>query len=278
MEYVKHSQVAHSVTIGRTMRYPWLCAGAIALLVVMVLTACSSGNGTNTTIAAVSTATIAATPVNNSTATSTPAPSGSSPAATANSAANATPAANASRAAGRGNGQGAVTGKITAINGATWTITTPTGASLTVAITPQTVFGTANAPVPQSQFAVGSNVVIRGPQTGTTVNATQVNMRPNAIIGKITAINDTTWTITPQNGAALTVTITPQTTFGTAQAPVPRSQFTVGSTVVVRGQRTGTTVVATQIGIPQTGRGQGTARPATTAPGSGSAPMPTPGA
>jgi hypothetical protein len=268
MEHGENSRAVRGVAIGRrTVRFPWLCAGAIALLIVIVLTACSSGSGANTTISAASTATIAASPVNSSAATTSSAPSGSSPAPTANSAANATPAGAASRAAGRGNGQGAVIGKITAINGATWTITTPTGSTLTVAITPQTVFGTANAPVPQSQFAVGSNVVVRGPQTGTTVNATQVSMQPNAIIGKITAINDTTWTVTPQNGAALTVTITPQTTFGTAQAPMPQSQFTVGSMVVVRGQQTGTTVIATQISVPQAGRGQGTARAATLTPG-----------
>jgi riboflavin synthase alpha subunit len=55
-----------------------------------------------------------------------------------------------------------VRGKVTAENGSSWTVTTAKGKAVTVAITPQTQFGTKKQPATAAQFPVGAEVRVVG--------------------------------------------------------------------------------------------------------------------
>ncbi|KAA2266570.1 hypothetical protein F0L68_02200 [Solihabitans fulvus] len=67
-----------------------------------------------------------------------------------------------------------VTGQVTAENGDSWTVTTKAGKQFTVAITPQTQFGTKQQPGTKDQFPVGTAVRVAGQVSGTTVTASRV--------------------------------------------------------------------------------------------------------
>jgi hypothetical protein len=72
----------------------------------------------------------------------------------------------------------ALRGTISAENGNTWTVNTAKGAAYTINISPSTAFGTKKAPATAQSFQVGSQVVVRGPRTGTTVEATRIATAP----------------------------------------------------------------------------------------------------
>lgn len=65
-------------------------------------------------------------------------------------------------------------GTISAENANTWTVTSAKGVAYTVSITPTTAFGTKKAPATAQSFPVGSQVVVAGKPTGTTIDATRI--------------------------------------------------------------------------------------------------------
>jgi Domain of unknown function (DUF5666) len=67
-----------------------------------------------------------------------------------------------------------VRGQITAITATTWTVTTAKGKAFTVALSPQTVYGSKAAPATAAQFPVGTMVRVTGPRNGATVTATRI--------------------------------------------------------------------------------------------------------
>jgi electron transfer flavoprotein alpha subunit len=67
-----------------------------------------------------------------------------------------------------------VRGTITAETATTWTVTTAKGKAFTVAVGPQTVYGTKAAPATAAQFPVGTAVRVTGARNGTTVTATRI--------------------------------------------------------------------------------------------------------
>jgi hypothetical protein len=83
----------------------------------------------------------------------------------------APPAAAAPAKAGHAHG---LIGQITAENGSTWTINARNGTQHTVAITPQTQFGTKRTPGTAQQFPVGSTVHVSGTANGNTVTASRI--------------------------------------------------------------------------------------------------------
>ena len=95
--------------------------------------------------------------------------------------------------------------------------------------------------------------------------------RHGGIVGQISAINPSTWTVTTAKGVAYTVDITPTTAFGTKAAPSTASQFTMGEKVRVMGQRQDNTVTATRI-VQARNRGLVPAAPADSAPANPPAP------
>lgn len=70
-------------------------------------------------------------------------------------------------------------GTISAENANTWTVTSAKGVAYTVNITPTTAFGTKKTPATAQSFPVGSQVVVAGKPTGTTIDATRIAAPPN---------------------------------------------------------------------------------------------------
>jgi hypothetical protein len=73
-----------------------------------------------------------------------------------------------------------VRGEITAIRGGTWTVQPAKGNPVTVVVSDQTKFGTRKAPVPVSQFTVGTRVAVAGPRVGDRVQANRITIPPTA--------------------------------------------------------------------------------------------------
>ncbi len=69
----------------------------------------------------------------------------------------------------------AVFGKIATETANSWTLTKKDGSTVTVTITPQTVFGSKKNPEQASAFTVGEMVAVRGQVSGTTVTATDIS-------------------------------------------------------------------------------------------------------
>lgn len=65
-------------------------------------------------------------------------------------------------------------GRITAIDGSTWTVLNAAGKSLAVTITSGTRFGTAKVPATAADFAVGSAVVVVGDRSAGRITAARV--------------------------------------------------------------------------------------------------------
>jgi hypothetical protein len=80
----------------------------------------------------------------------------------------------ASTPAASGKAEQGVRGQITAITATTWTVTTAKGKAFTVAVSPQTVYGSKAAPATAAQFPVGTMVRVTGPRNGATVTATRI--------------------------------------------------------------------------------------------------------
>jgi hypothetical protein len=70
----------------------------------------------------------------------------------------------------------ALRGQITAETGSSWTVVNPKGRSFTVTISPTTKFGTSAVPATESQFTVGSSVMVRGVHSGNAVTAVRVQV------------------------------------------------------------------------------------------------------
>lgn len=64
-----------------------------------------------------------------------------------------------------------IIGQISTENGSTWTVTVPDGTPYSVSITPDTHFGTPQAPRTAQQFPVGTTVHVTGPVTGRAITA-----------------------------------------------------------------------------------------------------------
>ncbi|MGH9122413.1 MAG: hypothetical protein ACRDYC_10800 [Acidimicrobiales bacterium] len=72
-------------------------------------------------------------------------------------------------------------GTIATENGDTWTITNPAGKTITVTVTGTTQFGTKAHPEQESQFAVGSKVLVVGKRTSATdITARAMLTRPSS--------------------------------------------------------------------------------------------------
>lgn len=67
-----------------------------------------------------------------------------------------------------------VRGTVTAVNGGTWTVKTAKGVSMNVTVTPQTAFGTKQAPSSAASFPVGATIRVVGQRSGTTITATRI--------------------------------------------------------------------------------------------------------
>ena len=192
-----------------------------------------------------------------------------------------------------------VFGKVSAVNGATLTITGMTGPKGGTATT-YTVDATnakvmkANVASAVSNIAVGDTIMVQGTVNGTNVTATAIRdgfgMRPQGtkpqnqpksliqgngepvIGGSVTAVNGATLTVTNKSNVTYAVDATTATVIKMGTS-TPISSVVVGDNLVIQGTVNGTSVTATSI------IDQGSA-PAPVTPGTtqnAQAPKPRPG-
>lgn len=69
-------------------------------------------------------------------------------------------------------------GQLTALDGDRWTLSATGGATNTVLVNAQTVFGTPKAALDRARFTVGSQVAVTGPRSGDTVTAERIIIVP----------------------------------------------------------------------------------------------------
>ncbi|WP_158865898.1 DUF5666 domain-containing protein [Leifsonia sp. AG29] len=77
--------------------------------------------------------------------------------------------------------------------------------------------------------------------------AARARKQGHGLLGIVTGISATSWTIRSAAGETLTVTVGSSTAYGTANKPASASSFAVGQRVGIIGTRTGSTVNATRI-------------------------------
>lgn len=70
--------------------------------------------------------------------------------------------------------KGVVRGSVTKIDGSTWTLMTPRGATLTVDTSSSTSYGAPGQDQKASDFAVGDEVIVVGERSGATVTAARI--------------------------------------------------------------------------------------------------------
>lgn len=159
-------------------------------------------------------------------------------------------------------------GKVTAVNGTTLTITsqpdprTKTTKTFTVDATNATVMkstGTSSI----SAITVGSMVLVEGTVSGSTITATNIRVSDERfehgefagiksngqpiIEGKITAITDTTITVSSMNNVTYTVDASKAAIAKAGVQAAVMSNLSVGDMVIVQGAVTGSAVVAATI-------------------------------
>lgn len=69
-------------------------------------------------------------------------------------------------------------GQLTALDGDRWTLSATGGATNTVVVTAQTMFGTPKAALDRARFNVGTQVAVTGPRSGDTVTAERIIIVP----------------------------------------------------------------------------------------------------
>ena len=165
--------------------------------------------------------------------------------------------------------RGGVGGDITALTTTSLTVLERDGTSATYKLNGSTIVTNNRAASTAASLALGENVHLRLSATDATV-ATQVDVVPAHLAGKVTVVVGGTITVVGPDGKTGTIVTNTTTTFSKAGAPVTQSDVTVGSFVVAEGTfgSTPTTVDATTVGIGQPASRDG-------APGDG--PMNLPG-
>ena len=104
----------------------------------------------------------------------------------------------------------------------------------------------ASTPSQASSSIVASSSSAR-PEAAQTHAKAHHPKKKHEIVGVITAITGSTWSLRTHRNTVLTITTSSTTAYGTVKKPTTASSFTVGERVVVRGHRSGSTVTAKRI-------------------------------
>ncbi len=98
-----------------------------------------------------------------------------------------------------------------------------------------------------SGFAVGNNVMVQGTLSGNTISAKKVmaiNLPLGTVVGKITAVNGTTLTVSGSDSKSYTVLVANADIKAKGDKSSKLSNLTVGDSVLVKGDLDGTTITA----------------------------------
>ena len=165
----------------------------------------------------------------------------------------------------------AAVGTVKSVGDGTFTITSQDGTAVTVNVSSTTTYrdmGVTSASI--ANITVGEHVAVFGSDTSSTVTATSVAIgippaggkggpvgapggkggTPPAAVGTVKSVGDGTFTITAQDGTAVTVNVSSTTTYrdsGVTSASI--ANITVGEHVAVFGSDTSNTVTATSVAI-----------------------------
>jgi hypothetical protein len=157
-----------------------------------------------------------------------------------------------------------IDGNVTALSGTTITLTEEAneGSTVYAVDASKATVMKAGAASELSAVAVGDKIFVQGTQNGSNVTATAIDdgrpqggSRPGrgpGIMGTLSAVNNTTLTVTGKDGKTYTVDASSAKLLknsGSATAPttVVVSDLKVGDTVMVQGTVTGTSVAATSV-------------------------------
>lgn len=151
-------------------------------------------------------------------------------------------------------GRGGYGGLVTAVDGDSLTVRTPRGTE-TVALTSSTAYYEGATKATRSAVDEGDVVRVRlaDPQATKKV-ATVVTVVPAHLVGWVTAVGDSTITITDHDGFTRTIRTSSSTTYVKDGATATRSAVTVGTMIRAVGEvaSDGTTLDATRVatGLP----------------------------
>lgn len=147
-----------------------------------------------------------------------------------------------------------VFGDVTGVSATGFTMVSRHGVTVTVTTSPTTVLKEAGVTSPA--VAVGDFVAVDGALSGTAISATTVRIftpRPapapvvNHVIGGVTAISATGFTVTSRHGVSITVTTTPATV--TTENGVSSPVVAVGDFVALTGTLSGSAMTASTVFI-----------------------------
>lgn len=152
-----------------------------------------------------------------------------------------------------------VSGRVTAISGNSITLTSKSNILYTVDVSGAKIVKNRNTIITIADIKVGDTLMVQGTVTGTSVVATTVfdgkplmgkkNMGNfPGIMGTVSAVNGSTFSVTTKDAVIYTVTTTnAKIVKGTPPVATTVASIVNGDTVMVRGTVTGTTVTAESI-------------------------------
>lgn len=153
-----------------------------------------------------------------------------------------------------------VMGHVTAISGSTITLSGTNNTTYTIDASAAKIVKNRNTIIGITDIKVGDTIMVQGTVTGTTVVATTVfDGKPltgkkhlgnfPGIMGIVSAVNGSTFSVTTKDATIYTVTPTSTVKIHKGTPPVTATMADIanGSTVMIRGTVTGTTVTAESI-------------------------------
>ena len=211
-------------------------------------------------------------------------------AATSSSPSSSTATGTAPAAGGPPNGAGtgrppfggtppAAVGTVKSVGSGSFTLTTPSGTTVTVDVDSSTSYLDPEKSSPSvADVTVGAHVAVFGTDTANTVTATKVAIggppngagtgrppfggTPPAAVGTVKSVGSGSFTLTTPSGTTVTVDVDSSTSYLDPEKSSPSvADVTVGAHVAVFGTDTANTVTATKVAIGGPPNGAGTGRP-----------------
>jgi hypothetical protein len=141
-------------------------------------------------------------------------------------------------------------GAVTAVERGSVTLKLRDGSSRTVTLTSATQYFVGQREASLADLAVGDRVIAQGTVSGETFTAISVTIRPDIVVGRVTATSAAGITIETRDGATLTLAVDASTSYRVAgAADASLDDVTVGMAIIAHGVRTSeSTFTASHVG------------------------------
>jgi hypothetical protein len=126
-------------------------------------------------------------------------------------------------------------GTITAVSATSITVESLSDTSNTYAIDSATTFSEGPTTIPASDLAVGEHVMVQASATSATT-AANINLLPAELVGRVTAVNGNSVTITDPQGFSRTIVVGTSTTYTKSGAESNFSAIAEGSLIIASGK------------------------------------------